>query len=140
MPSNSYGDIRIHILCVQTHRRSSFLMENNVSLDPNRQEENERWHAMQSAFAEYRQISDALECSPALTDEPSAVAPSNLTLLEARGLAFERYMEARMEFLELRMDRCNPPAISPSNDETRSVIDAWFVPYRRFLPIALAGM
>jgi hypothetical protein len=63
-----------------------------------------------------------------------------LTLLEARGLAFERYMEARMEFLELRMDRCNPPAISPSNDETRSVIDAWFVPYRRFLPIALAGM
>jgi hypothetical protein len=58
----------------------------------------QRWFAMKSAYAEYAQVSQALETE---CREPN--------LLEDRRDAFERYLEARMAFLETQVDEYNRP-------------------------------
>jgi hypothetical protein len=61
---------------------------------------------MQSAYVEYQRASEALE-SPWPSDEDPQGA---LTPLAGRQrVAFERYLEARMEFLEGRYDDSYPP-------------------------------
>jgi hypothetical protein len=68
-----------------------------------RDEVHERWLAMQMAFAEYMRASELFENSQELTCD-LAGQRSESTLLDHRRDAFERYLEARMEFLEGRFD------------------------------------
>lgn len=67
-----------------------------------------RWLAMQSAYAEYRRCSEALECTRESADASVSSDTVRLTLMEGQQrLAFERYMDARIAFLESRFDEMN---------------------------------
>lgn len=80
----------------------------------------DRWLAMQSAYAEYRRASDALECTRQSADDTSTTERLRLVVLEGQQrVAFERYLETRMEFLEFRFDESNPPGGVPAALPTR---------------------
>ena len=64
----------------------------------------ERWLAMQSAYAEYLRVSEVFESSRESTRDSADPGRSDLTLLGSRRDAFERYLEARLEYLERRYD------------------------------------
>jgi hypothetical protein len=67
-----------------------------------------RWLAMQSAYAEYRRCSEVLECTRKSPGDFPSSDSLQLTLMEGRQrLAFERYMDARLAFLESRFDEMN---------------------------------
>lgn len=69
-----------------------------------------RWLTMQSAYAEYRRSSEALECTRQTPDDSLATEQVRLTMLEGQQrLAFERYIDARIAFLESRFDEVNRP-------------------------------
>ena len=74
--------------------------------DPNgyvrRDEAHERWLAMQSAYAEYLRVSEVYENRRESTRDSADAGRCDLTLLDCRRDAFERYLEARMEYLERR--------------------------------------
>jgi hypothetical protein len=75
-----------------------------------RDEGHDRWLAMQSAYTEYTRASEVLECTHQSTDGSSTSERLQLTMLEGKQrVAFERYLEARMEFLECRFDESNQP-------------------------------
>jgi hypothetical protein len=79
-----------------------------------RDEGHDRWLAMKSAYAEYRRASEALECTTQVTDAPPTGEGLRLPTLDGeQRVAFERYLEARMEFLESQCDdrnwRMDPP-------------------------------
>ena len=78
-----------------------------------------RWLAMQSAYAEYRRSSDALE---AAREEDNNLVDTDLlrlTVLERQQrVAFERYMDARIAFLESQFDEFNRPAGDPGDTPT----------------------
>jgi hypothetical protein len=79
-----------------------------------RDDGHDRWLAMRSAYAEYRRTSEALECTRQSADDSTANERLQLAMLEGQQrVAFERYLEARMEFLEFRFDACNWPGASP---------------------------
>src|SRR5215471_2352286 len=67
-------------------------------LDGRNSQAHDRWLAMQSAYVAYRRASDALDS----TDQP----------LEDQRESFERYLEARIEYLETRIDERYRPAQS----------------------------
>jgi hypothetical protein len=69
-----------------------------------RDEVHERWLAMQSAYEEYMRASEVFENTRELTRDLTDLGRYELTLLDGRRDAFERYLEARMEFLECRFD------------------------------------
>jgi hypothetical protein len=79
--------------------------------EPERRDEgHDRWLAMQSAYAEYTQASEVLECTHQSTDGSSTSERLQLTILEGKQrVAFERYLEARIGFLECRFDESNQP-------------------------------
>jgi hypothetical protein len=83
--------------------------------EPERHDEgHDRWLAMQSAYAEYTQASEVLECTHQSTDDSSTSERLQLTMLEGKQrVAFERYLEARMGFLECRFDESNQPGAAP---------------------------
>jgi hypothetical protein len=60
----------------------------------------DHWLTMQSAYVEYTRATEALADAPGGERE---------RLEDRRRLAFERYMETRIEFLESRFDECYPP-------------------------------
>jgi hypothetical protein len=65
---------------------------------------------MQSAYAEYRRSSEVLECTRQSSVEPITEDFLRLAMLEGQQrLAFERYMDARIGFLESRFDEMNRP-------------------------------
>lgn len=111
----------------------------NMQEPARRDEEHDRWLAMQSAYAEYRAASEALECSRQSADDTSERL--KLPVLEGhQWLAFERYFESRMEFLEARFDEINPPATCtaapPQNDTDHSALNSWFaINYRPVLQV-----
>jgi len=76
--------------------------------DPNghvlRDEAHERWLTMQSAYAEYLRVSEVFENSRESTCDSTDPGRCDLTLLDCRRDAFERYLEARIEYLERRYD------------------------------------
>jgi len=67
-------------------------------------EPHERWLAMQSAFAEYIRVSEIVKNSREWTRDSADPGCRDLTLLDWRQDAFERYLEARMEYLERQYD------------------------------------
>jgi len=99
------------------------------------QEQRDDWHArwltMQAAYAEYRRSSEALECTRQSSDDSVAGDYLRLTMLEGQQrLAFERYVDARIAFLESRFDEMNRPdadaAAAPAHPPgNRSRIKAW---------------
>jgi hypothetical protein len=75
----------------------------------------ERWRAMQAAYDEYVRASEALDNTRNLTPGSSDLEHLEVTLMEGRRDAFERYLETRLEFLEQRFDEGNerqPEAVS----------------------------
>src|SRR5215469_9462773 len=83
---------------------------------------NERWLAMRSAYFEYLRASDALECFPRPQDSSSPEQAELLALASQQRTAFERYLEARMEFLEFRFDEGRPQPVPQSADAPASSI------------------
>ena len=85
------------------------MLEGDESLEPTwRDVGHDRWLAMQSAYAEYRGSSEALECTRQSANESSTNERSLLTIaVDRQRVAFECYFEARMEFLEFRFDESN---------------------------------
>jgi hypothetical protein len=77
------------------------LEDSNVPVPRN--EAHERWLAMQSAYADYTRASEVFQNSRDLTRDSTGMGRSE-TLLDGRRDAFERYLEARIEFLECRFD------------------------------------
>lgn len=68
---------------------------------------NEHWRSMQLAYQEYTRASEALEFSASPDNDPYGEERTRLEMQQR--LAFERYLESRMEFLESRFDETNPP-------------------------------
>jgi hypothetical protein len=85
------------------------MLEGDESHEPTRRDAgHNRWLAMQSAYAEYRGTSEALECARQSANESSINERSLLTIaVDRQRVAFECYFEARMEFLEFRFDESN---------------------------------
>src|SRR5258708_1031455 len=69
-----------------------------------RDEAHERWLAIQSAYADYLRASEVFENNRESTRDSADQGRCDLTLLDCRRDAFERYLEARMEYLERRYD------------------------------------
>jgi hypothetical protein len=67
-------------------------------------ERHERWLAMQSAYAEYTEASEIFKNSLASAPDSADPARRDWTLLDGRQDAYERYLEARIEYLERRFD------------------------------------
>jgi hypothetical protein len=71
----------------------------------NRNDEHDHWLAMQSAYAEYGRASAALAST---VDSSNGERLWSIRLEGQQRVAFERYLEARMDFLEFRFDESNP--------------------------------
>ena len=98
----------------------------------------DRWLAMQSAYAEYTHASEALECTHHSADDSTTGERLQLAMLEGRQrVAFERYLESRMEFLEFRFDESNGPGAGTVIDSECSPAASRFafVKARPFLEI-----
>jgi hypothetical protein len=111
--------------------REGVSMEVENSHEPaRRDDEHDRWLAMQLAYSEYRAASEALESTRQSADDTNERL--KLPLLEGhQWLAFERYFEARMEFLEARFDEVNPPTTRMAappivDDPDQSALSSWF--------------
>jgi hypothetical protein len=85
-----------------------------------RDEAHEGWLAMQAAYAEYLRASEVFENGRELARDSAEQGCFELTLLDCRRDAFERYLEARLEYLENRFDqgyrREAAPAPRPSGE------------------------
>ena len=79
-----------------------------------RDEGHNRWLAMQSAYAEYTRASDCWNApiNPRMVQRPASVC-SGLLLEGKQRVAFERYLESRLEFLECRFDQSIQPGPAP---------------------------
>jgi hypothetical protein len=94
-----------------------------------------RWLAMQAAYGEYRRSSEALECTRHSSDDADAGDYRRMAMLEGQQrLAFERYVDARIAFLESRFDEMNRPetggcaphgAAATAEAEKESRIKSW---------------
>jgi hypothetical protein len=119
------------------------MLDGHDSHEPeHRNDGHDRWLAMQSAYAEYKRASEALECTHPPAEDSSAGQPSPLAALEGQQrAAFERYLEARMEFLEFRFDKSGRQSADvmtvPMRDTEDSRIGSWmaFVKGRPVLQI-----
>lgn len=97
------------------------MLEGDKSHEPTpRDVRHGRWLAMQSAYAEYRGASEALDCTRQSANESSTNERSPATIaVDRQRVAFECYFEARMEFLESRFDESNRPVIKEELAERR---------------------
>ena len=83
----------------------------------------EHWLTMQSAYVEYTRATQALECALPPAGDSSGCERERLE--DRRRLAFEHYLETRMEFLESRFDECYPPGTRLPAQITRAARPAW---------------
>ena len=127
------------------------MLENEDLQEPEHHDEkHDLWLAMQSAYLEYRQASYALECTRGTTEELSAAERVSLMILEGRQrVTFERYLEARMGFLEFHCDQFRRPdgafydsngahALAGRADEARGrFLPAGFRPVLEIIAVAL---
>jgi hypothetical protein len=97
------------------------MLDDNNSPEPlPRDPTNKRWVAMQSAYAEYTRMSEALGHCSEPVDDLCPVAEADLLRLAAeQRVAFERYLETRMEFLEYRFDEDRSAVARSAGGETR---------------------
>jgi hypothetical protein len=116
---------------------------NDLPAPARRDRSHDRWLAMQSAYADYRRASEALESTHHPTEESSFGECVRLTILEAhQRVAFERYLEARMEYLEFRVDERTlvDETLAPMPDQEETRFGSWVAWARRkpVLPILTA--
>jgi hypothetical protein len=127
------------------------MLEVDDSHEPERRDdEHDRWLAMQSAYAEYKRASEALECTPQFADDSPTSERLRLSMLQGQQrVAFERYVEARMEFLEFWFDGRNLPgtglAAPPKCDTEYSPAGSWLafvngMPVLQILAVILLWM
>jgi hypothetical protein len=120
------------------------LESNNSNGEERRDEGHDHWLAMQSAYEEYRRAAEALDCVHESADDLSPNEHLRLTTLEGRQrVAFERYVEARLAFLEFRFDESNDPdsgEVSPLRDAKYSGIRSWLTFAQRLVLPILAIM
>ncbi len=82
------------------------MLESDVSLETSgRDDHHDRWLAMQSAYKEYRRASDVLESVDESIADSATEELVRLGVLERQQrVAFERYVEARVDYLEFQYD------------------------------------
>jgi hypothetical protein len=104
-----------------------------------RQAGHDRWLGMQSAYAEYKRLSDSLESMEDSDDSSIADRLTLITLERRQQAAFEKYLDARLAYLEFRFDEANPPDVgAPDPPGSRSWVA--FIssePFLKLLAIAL---
>ena len=106
-----------------------------------RDEGHDRWLAMHSAYAEYRRASELLDYTRQSADDTNERL--KLPVLEGQQwLAFERYFDSRMEFLEARFDEVHRPDAdrivqAPVVDTEPADASSWFelINYKSVLQI-----
>jgi len=105
-----------------------------------RDDGHDRWLAMQSAYAEYRRASEVLDDKRQSADDTNERL--KLPVLEGQQwLAFERYFDTRMEFLEARFDESHRPDAGPAVQspalDTEPAAGSWFglINYKSVLQI-----
>ena len=83
------------------------MLEIDDSHEPEwREEEHHRWLAMQSAYAEYKCACEVVEFPNPSADDSAGGESLHLSRPEGRQwAAFERYLEARLEFVEFQCDK-----------------------------------
>lgn len=96
------------------------MLEVNDSRELTRRDlKRECWATMRSAYAEYLRLSEALESLTRISDgSPTSVRPEQTMLPTEQRVAFERYVEARMEFVESRFDEIRRHAGSRTTQPT----------------------
>jgi hypothetical protein len=73
-----------------------------------RDDEHHRWLAMQSAYLAYRRATEALENADEAIEDSATNELVRLGILERQQrMAFEKYLEARIDFVEFRCDELN---------------------------------
>jgi hypothetical protein len=110
-----------------------------------RDEAHERWLAMQSAYAEYVRASEVFENSREMARDSADLGHCDLTLLDCRRDAFERYLETRIEYLERRYDegyRREAAMVSPPTRETGGLRTiSWLTgPKWPIIPVLVVGI
>src|SRR5215471_3367774 len=84
---------------------------------------------LQSAYVEYKHASEALESYDQSTDESPSREVLRLAMLEGQQrLAFERYVEAKMEFLEFGIEtnsRLGPHLVVPTPAAEHTGMRRW---------------
>jgi hypothetical protein len=102
-------------LLAKAFRGGLLMLDDGELHEPeHRDEGHNRWLAMQSAYAEYTRASELLECTHQSTDGSTTSERLQLTMLEGKQrVAFERYLESRLEFLECRFDQSIQPGPAP---------------------------
>jgi len=111
------------------------MLEVDDSQAPERREGHERWLVMQSAYAEYQRASEACGSTVQFADDSIPSARIRLTMLDGKQRAFERYLEARMEFLEFQFDGSKLPPAAPSERDTEaSKVSSWSV-FANYMPV-----
>src|SRR4051794_19784032 len=99
----------------------------------------EHWLTMQSAYVEYTRATQALASAFPPAGDSSGCDRERLE--DRRRLAFERYLETRMEFLESRFDECYPPGTRLPGQITRAARPAWVAaPVVSILLVVLLGV
>jgi hypothetical protein len=85
-------------------------------------EGHDRWLAMKSAYAEYMRASEALDCTTQVSDAQLIGENSPMSRLGVQQrVAFERYLEARMEFLEFQYDARNRRSVDSVEPPRRRI-------------------
>jgi hypothetical protein len=94
---------------------------------------------MQAAYEEYVRASAALEETKNRIEDSPEWDGWELTLLEGRRDAFERYLEKRLEFLERRFDESSEQAMRPALQPTREM-GAGKHAFDRWVMAGIAGL
>jgi hypothetical protein len=106
------------------------MTDSEDAVTPARREDDHKWLAMQSAYKEYRRASAALESADqSIHDSPTTELVRLGVLERQQRVAFERYLEARLDFLECRYDEANRPDAAQQDG-----IRSWFAFGRWILP------
>lgn len=110
---------------LNSSRGETFLPSDNANQElEEREYEHNCWLAMQSAYTEYRRASELFEHEHQGADPSGANDHSSLPVSEGlQRVAFEQYLEARMQFLECRFDRSYPPGGAPLADRPEPLVE-----------------
>jgi hypothetical protein len=99
-----------------------------------RGDDHDRWLVMRSAYAEYKRASEALESADQSIEDSATAELVRLGLLERQQrVAFECYVQARIDFLEFRYDEANRSAPGHLTNAEDSGIRSWLAVGKRHL-------
>src|SRR5262249_22290321 len=106
---------------------------------PHQRNQHECWAAMKTAYEEYRMASTILDSMMQMEEDGDAPTVTG-TDFRAQQRTFERYVEARMDFVDCCVDRATPPIVDCTPPVEMSVPEPTKKKYFgvRWPPVAIA--